>query len=110
MSIQVKSVYHQVGPLTSFPPGVGKEVRIGTHELAVFRMADGGVYALENRTPHRKGGPLAEAIVSGHYIYCPLRDLKIDVRDGRVQEPDTGQAQVYAVKIKDGCVHIEVPA
>lgn len=109
MSVQAQSVYRAVGPMMSFPVGAGKEVRIGSLALAVFRTTDGTMYALENRTPHRKGGPLAEAIVSGHYIYCPLRDLKISLRDGLVQEPDTGQARTYPVKIEDGCVHIGVP-
>ncbi|MFC4102252.1 nitrite reductase small subunit NirD [Paenibacillus xanthanilyticus] len=109
MSVQTQSAYKAVGPLLAFPVGAGKEVRMGTLELAVFRTSDGGVFALENRTPHRKGGPLAEAIVSGHYIYCPLRDLKISLRDGQVQEPDTGQALTYPVKIVDGYVYIEVP-
>lgn len=77
-------------------------------ELAVFHTTSGDLYALENRTPHRKGGSLAEAIVSGHYIYCPLRDLKINLEDGMVQEPDTGQVRTFHVKVEAGTVYVEL--
>ncbi|RIX60140.1 nitrite reductase (NAD(P)H) small subunit [Paenibacillus nanensis] len=100
--------YQQIGRTADFPRRLGKTVRIGTIELAVFQTTEGEIFALENRTPHPKGGTLAEAIVSGRSIYCPMRDLKIDLASGRVQEPDTGRAQVYPVTVEGGQVYVKV--
>ena len=108
MTTQNKRVYVAIGKPTDFPQGLGRQVRIGKEDLAVFHTTSGDVYALENRTPHRKGGSLAEAIVSGHFIYCPLRDLKINLKDGMVQEPDTGQVRAFHVKVEAGTVYLEL--
>ena len=99
--------YRAVGRKSDFPVGLGRTVRLGKVELAIFHTTDGELFALENRSPHPKGGTLTEAIVSGHFIYCPLRDLKINLEDGRVQAPDTGFAQVYPVRITEGIVEID---
>ncbi|MBP1977522.1 nitrite reductase small subunit NirD [Cohnella thailandensis] len=99
-----------IGGLSEFPRGLGRQVRISDWDLAVFRTTDGALYALENRTPHPKGGPLAEGIVSGHYVYCPLRDWKIDLEDGEVQEPDTGRVRTFPVRIEDEAVLIGLPS
>ncbi|CAM3680613.1 nitrite reductase small subunit NirD [Marinicrinis lubricantis] len=90
--------YIAIGELHQFPPMYGRLVRAGQLEIAVFHTSEGELYALENRTPHAKGGTLVEGIVSGHYVYCPMRDLKIDLRDGKVQEPDDGEVRTFPVR------------
>lgn len=92
---------YTIGAVQDFLLQLGRVVVAGDVELAVFRTSDGGIYALENRNPHPKGGPLAEGIVSGHYLYDPLYDWKIDLRTGEVQAPDQGQVATYPV-ILDG--------
>ncbi|MFF2889577.1 nitrite reductase small subunit NirD [Paenibacillus sp. NPDC057967] len=101
-----KATFAPIGPIEDFPVGLGQEVQMGNGQIAVFRTTDGNLYALENRTPHSKGGTLAEAIVSGHYIYCPLRDLKISLETGLVQAPDTGQVLKFDIRSVDGIVEI----
>ena len=39
---------------------LGKTVRIGSYEIALFHLANGEFRAIENRCPH-KGGVLVEA-------------------------------------------------
>ncbi|UUZ85043.1 nitrite reductase small subunit NirD [Paenibacillus sp. P26] len=101
--------YVAVGRLEEFPPLIGREVRIGAYDLAVFHTSDGQLFALDNRTPHKKGGPLAEAIVSGHTVYCPLRDMHIRLEDGKVLEPDTGEVRTYPIVIEGITVKICLP-
>ncbi|WP_370639065.1 hypothetical protein [Cohnella sp. REN36] len=67
------------------------------------------MFALENRTPHAKGGTLAEAILSGHYIYCPIRDLKICLETGEAQAPDTGLAHTFEVRTTNDIVNVVLP-
>lgn len=87
--------------LDRFPSRIGRVFIVGETEIAVFRTSQDEVYAVENLNPHPKGGPLAEAIVSGHYIYDPLYDWKIDLKTGLVQEPDSGQVRTFLIEIAD---------
>ncbi|WNS44297.1 nitrite reductase small subunit NirD [Paenibacillus sp. MMS20-IR301] len=99
---------YAVGAVEDFMPQIGRVVTAGEVELAVFRTSDGAVYAVENHSPHPKGGPLAEGIVSGYYLYDPLHDWKIDLRTGEVQAPDRGLAAVHPVAVEDGIVKVSL--
>ena len=90
-----------VGSVQDFLLQIGRVVMAGEVELAIFRTSEGAFYAVENRSPHPKGGPLAEGMVSGYYLYDPLYDWKIDLRTGQVQAPDHGIIATYPV-ILDG--------
>jgi len=108
-TIAKKLTFVRIGAPEDFPAGYGQEVRVGGSSYAVFHTTDDRFFALENRTPHPKGGTLAEAIVSGHYIYCPIRDTKICLETGVVQAPDNGQAQAFEIRTEAGGVHIGLP-
>lgn len=98
--------YYSIGSLDEYLIQIGRVVTVENHEIAVFRTSDGAIYALENKSPHPKGGPLAEAIVSGHYIYDPLYDWKIDLVSGLVQAPDSGKVDTYPIIVNEQGVHI----
>ncbi|MFK9092039.1 nitrite reductase small subunit NirD [Bacillus salipaludis] len=84
----------------------GYSIKIDDKEIALFRITTGEVYALENRSPHPKGGVLSEGLVSGAYVYCPVYDWKISLADGKVQAPDEGRVQTFQVEIKEDIVFI----
>ncbi|WHY78080.1 nitrite reductase small subunit NirD [Neobacillus sp. WH10] len=84
----------------------GYSIKIDNKEIALFKQSNGKVYALENRSPHPKGGVLSEGLVSGAYVYCPLYDWKISLVNGKVQAPDQGQVQTFQVEIKEDIVFI----
>jgi nitrite reductase (NADH) small subunit len=95
----------KVAVFDEMPEKLGQTVRIGSLEIALFKLADGNVRAIENRCPH-KGGVLAEGIVSGEHVFCPMHDWKICTTDGKVQSPDIGCVKTFAVKIENGDVFI----
>ncbi|WP_150275800.1 nitrite reductase small subunit NirD [Paenibacillus tepidiphilus] len=103
----VKEVY-VIGQVQDFLPQIGRVVVAGNVELAVFRTSDGNIYAVENRNPHPKGGPLAEGIVSGKYLYDPLYDWKIDLTTGEVQAPDQGRVAAYEVTLDGEKVYVSL--
>lgn len=103
----LEAVKIEVAKLEDLPFRTGRVVTINGREIAVFRLSSGEVRAVENRCPH-KGGPLAEGIVSGEYVYCPLHDWKISLEDGKVEEPDTGCVTVFKVDVIEGKVHISM--
>jgi nitrite reductase (NADH) small subunit len=63
------------------PPREGRAVKVGGREIAVFNLGD-RFLAIENRCPH-KGGPLADGIVSGAAVVCPLHAWKMSLETGR---------------------------
>ncbi|MDO7907998.1 nitrite reductase small subunit NirD [Paenibacillus sp. JX-17] len=101
-------VYQRIGGLDQFFTLLGRAVKVEGEDIAIFRTSDHHFYAMANRSPHPKGGPLAEAIVSGHYIYDPLYDWKIDMSTGEVQAPDEGKVKTYPVKVEEDAVWIQV--
>lgn len=100
--------YVDIGKIDGFMMRIGRVVVIEKEEIAVFRTSDGRLFALENRNPHPKGGPLAEGIVSGHYLYDPLYDWRIDLESGTVQAPDNGQVRTYPVQLEGDIVKIAI--
>lgn len=87
-----------VGHISEFPERRGRVFRYGELELALFKLSDGEVKAVENSCPHKQG-KLSEGIVCDHHVYCPLHDWKIDLQDGIVQAPDEGCVNTYPVHV-----------
>lgn len=81
-------------------------VKIDNLDIALFKVTNGEVYAVENRSPHPKGGKLSEGLVTGSYVYCPVYDWKISLVDGKVQAPEEGQVRTYHVEVIEGIVFI----
>jgi nitrite reductase (NADH) small subunit len=86
----------------------GYAIKIDETEIALFKLSNGEVYAIENHSPHPKGGVLSEGLVSGSYVYCPVYDWKISLVNGKVQAPDVGQVRTFQVDVKEDIVFIEL--
>ncbi|MBB5174034.1 nitrite reductase (NAD(P)H) small subunit [Texcoconibacillus texcoconensis] len=93
--------------LEELPVLIGKEVEVNGESIAVFRLDSGDVYAIGSRCPHTNG-PLAEGIVSGEFVYCPLKDWKVSLITGEVQPPDEGQVKTYQTEVMNREVFIHV--
>jgi len=71
-----------LGPIQAIPEGEGRTFEIGQKRLAVFRTRQGKVFATQASCPHRDG-PLADGLVGGRTLVCPLHSLKFDLDTGR---------------------------
>jgi nitrite reductase (NADH) small subunit len=94
-----------VGNIADIPLRGARCVKTPQGKIAVFRTADNHVFAIENRCPH-KGGPLAEGIVHGASVTCPLHNWVFDLATGEAQGADEGRVRTYPVKVEDGLVSI----
>jgi nitrite reductase (NADH) small subunit len=94
----------------NIPLREGRVVRVGDQEIAVFNLGD-RFLAVENRCPHR-GGPLADGIVSGSSVVCPLHAWKFNLENGTgVSAASKGSCvQTFPTRVEDGIVHLELPA
>jgi nitrite reductase (NADH) small subunit len=93
------------------PPREGRSVRVAGRELAIFNLGDGRFVATDGRCPH-KGGPLADGIVSGDTVVCPLHAWKICTTSGVVERPAgvTACVRTYPVRVDQGTIVVGLPA
>jgi nitrite reductase (NADH) small subunit len=94
-----------VGVVEDIPVLGARVVRSAGGDIAVFRTADDGIFALYDRCPH-KGGPLSEGIVHGHSVTCPLHNWVISLVTGEVGGPDQGCAVRISVSVDGGRVRL----
>ena len=94
----------------NIPLREGRAVKVGEEEIAIFNLGD-RYLAVGNRCPHR-GGPLADGIVAGQTVVCPLHAWKVCLASGEVKGPGepTGCAKSYPVEVANGIVMIELAA
>ncbi|EEB85849.1 nitrite reductase small subunit NirD [Roseobacter sp. GAI101] len=77
--------------------------------VAVFRTATDEVYALNNSCPH-KGGPLAEGIVHGDKVTCPLHNWVFSLETGQAQGADDGRVETYPATVENGRILLDKAA
>ncbi|MGR3622943.1 nitrite reductase small subunit NirD [Pseudophaeobacter sp.] len=75
--------------------------------VAVFRTATDAVYALDNACPHKKG-PLADGIIHGASVTCPLHNWVISLETGLAQGADAGQVATYPARVAEGRILLDV--
>lgn len=95
-----------LGPVEFIPLGEGRVYVIAGCSIAVFRQRDGRVFATDNRCPHR-GGPLADGIVGGGTVICPLHAWKFELHTGRCLGEDV-TLQTYPVRVVNGRLVVEL--
>ncbi len=99
--------WHQVATLEEIPPLGARVVATPQGDVALFRTADGEVFALRDKCPH-KGGPLSQGIIFGRKVACPMHGWNICLEDGNAAAPDVGCARPYPVKVEDGVVYLSL--
>ena len=90
----------RLGPVDQIPLGEGRTFVVGDEQVAVFRLRDGGLRALAAVCPHR-GGPLADGLIGGAQVVCPLHNHAFRLADSQCI---TGARSVraYQVTVEDG--------
>jgi nitrite reductase (NADH) small subunit len=87
-----------LGALERIPPGEGKEFEIAGELIAVFRLRDGRVYAVQAKCPHREGA-LADGITGGGKVVCPLHGFKFELATGTPLGHDCAALRTYSVSV-----------
>ena len=89
-----------LGSVEKIPVGQGFCFVVGQTEIAVFRPRSGGLCAIYNRCPHRKG-PLCEGVIDDRHVVCPYHGHKFDLRTGVGVEVGE-RVSSYEVKEENG--------
>jgi len=89
--------------VADIPEREGRSVIIDGTDIAVFRCPE-AIRAVDNVCPHA-GGPLADGVVAGDTVTCPLHGRNVDLRTGVVTDcEDT--VRVHDVLVSDGIVFL----
>ncbi len=104
------SEWVRVTTCESIPLREGRVVSLHGREIAVFNLGD-RFLALENRCPHR-GGPLADGIVAGDKVVCPLHARKVCLTSGKMETSleELACVQTFPARVLDGHVDLQIPA
>ena len=92
--------------LDRLAPGNAKISTHGATQVAVFRLPDGELYAVDNRCPH-EGYPLAQGSVNGCTLTCEWHNYKFDLRDGNCLMGEEG-VRTYPVRVSGGTIEIDL--
>lgn len=100
MSIMLpaKKVIYNLGSLQRIPVGEGRTFRIADSSIAVFRARSGNIFATQAHCPH-KAGPLADGILGGDMVVCPLHAYKFKLADGEPVGNACAALKTYPVTI-----------
>jgi nitrite reductase (NADH) small subunit len=96
-----------VGEVAQLPKGEGRTFDVAGRRLALFHTRSGDIFATQAACPHR-GGPLADGLVGGTSVICPLHDREYDLRTGLGPEAECA-IEVFPVSLgDDGKVWVHV--
>jgi len=87
----------------------GRAVRARGCEIAIFNLGE-RFLSVANRCPHR-GGPLADGLVAGAAVVCPLHAWNFSLETGRgAAAPSRGSCvETFPTRLEDGIVLVELP-
>lgn len=100
------SAWIDIAAVEDIPVRGARVVKTAMGCVAVFRTSADEVFALDNACPH-KAGPLAEGIVHGKAVTCPLHNWVISLETGEAQGADEGTVATYPARIEDGRILLD---
>lgn len=99
---------HNLGSAAQIPLGEGGRFGIGGVGIAVFRSRQGQVYAAQAECPHR-AGPLADGLLGGEALICPLHNFRFNLATGEPLGNDCPALRIYPISVnEDGEILVAV--
>ncbi len=106
-SIQESMNWVLVAGVDQVALGQGRCFLVGTRKIAIFRLRNGEVYALDAVCPHREG-PLADGVVGHNTVVCPFHGYKFSLTDGRGLDNDLAVGS-YPVELRGLMLYVRLP-
>ena len=94
-----------IGSIEDVPLRGARKLKTALGCVAVFRTDAAEVFAAQGTCPHRNG-PLAEGIVHGTSVTCPLHNWVFDLETGEAQGEDA-RIETYPVRVEQGRILID---
>jgi nitrite reductase (NADH) small subunit len=95
----------EVGAVDDIPVGEGRTFAVDGDQIAVFRLRDGTLRAIDAVCPH-KGGPLADGLADDRVVVCPLHGHTFDMCTGAEAGGADMSVRSYPVLAVGGSIRI----
>ncbi|MBO0910361.1 MAG: nitrite reductase small subunit NirD [Acidobacteria bacterium] len=107
--VKRERVWVRIARADDIPLREGRAVEVRGREIAIFNLGN-RFLSVANRCPHRSG-PLADGMVSGASVVCPLHAWTFSLETGEGQAaPSLGSCvQTFSTRVEDGIVAVELP-
>ena len=90
------------------PLGLGRSFQVAGRLVAVFKARDGKLFAVDGTCPH-KGGPLADGMLIGEQVVCPLHAFRFDGTSGGCDQAHVCAIEAFPAEVRAGTVFVTVP-
>ncbi len=108
------SAYRPICPWSRLPVDRGVAALVDGEQVAVFRTADDGLYAVSNHDPFSGAMVIARGIVGSRgdrpTIASPLYKQVFDLATGVCLDDPVVRLRVHPVRIRDGVVEVALEA
>ena len=91
---------YNLGSAAQIPLGEGRRFEIDGAAVAVFRSRQGRVFATQAECPHR-AGPLADGLIGGDALICPLHNFRFNLATGEPLGNDCPSLLTYPVSLNE---------
>ena len=97
--------WFKVAKVDAIPVQEGRRIHFKRQEFALFNLGGGVFKALDGHCPHKQG-PLADGIIAGDAVFCPLHNWKISLETGCALTQGPGSVKVYPTRVIKGEVYV----
>ena len=87
-----------IGHVSQIPLGEGRNFEVDGMVITVFRTRTAELFATQPRCPHKQG-PLADGLLGGTLLVCPLHERTFDLRTG---ESVAGDCRLRTYPVREG--------
>lgn len=101
----MKTKWFKVAKVDTIPTQEGRRVHFKGQEFALFNLGGGEFKALDGHCPHKQG-PLADGIIAGDSVFCPLHNWKISLETGCALTNGPGSVRTYPTKVEGKDVYV----
>ena len=107
----VDAGWHRICAVEDIWPDTGVCALIGQTQIAIFRLADGSLYALDNHDPHSGANVLSRGIVGDlggePVVASPIYKHHYQLRSGICIEAPETRLRTYPVAVRDEVVWVQ---
>jgi len=112
VSLEAQQRWVPVCRYDDLQPECGVTALVGDRQIAIFRIYEGSVYALDNQDPFTGAFVLGRGIVGDRNgiptVASPLLKQVFDLRTGKCLDDSTVGAAVHPIRVRDGMVELAV--
>lgn len=101
----IENTWIDVCAIDDIPSQGSRIVKTPSGCLALFKTAQGEVFALDDKCPHKQG-PLSQGMVHDKFVTCPLHNWVFSLETGEAQGADVGKVKTTQTRLVGGRVEI----